>query len=294
MLVILALLLVAAVVMVSLSRRAGFGSITGYLAAGAIIGPSGLHLVTDVHSIEEISELGVLMLLFLIGLELRLPRIWAMRKSVFGLGAGQVLAAGAALAGLAHLAGVEWRAAAILGAGLALSSTAIVLPMLGERNLLQLSSGRDAFAVLLFQDLASVPLVALVPVLAGAQASGPVWPSVVKAAVAVAAILLGGRYLVGPLFRAVGGVKTREVFTATALLVVAGAAALAGAAGLPMSPPGWCSPRANTGTSCRRTSSHSRACCSASSSCRWACRPTWPWPGGSQRTSCWGSPGCWG
>ncbi len=235
MLVILTLLLVAAVVMVSLSRRAGFGSITGYLAAGAVIGPSGLRLVTDVRSIEEISELGVLMLLFLIGLELRLPRIWAMRKSVFGLGAGQMLVAGGALAMLAHMAGVDWRASAILGAGLALSSTAIVLPMLSERNLLQLSSGRDAFSVLLFQDLASVPLVALVPVLAGAQASGPVWPSVVKAAAAVAAILLGGRYLVGPLFRAVGGVKTREVFTATALLVVAGAAALAGAAGLPMS-----------------------------------------------------------
>ena len=159
-----------------------------------------------------------------------------MRKSVFGLGAGQVLVAGAALAGLAHLAGVDWRAAAILGAGLALSSTAIVLPMLGERNLLQLSSGRDAFAVLLFQDLASVPLVALVPVLAGTQASRA--RSGLRSSrprSAVAAILLGGRYLVGPLFRAVGGVKTREVFTATALLVVAGAAALAGAAGLPMS-----------------------------------------------------------
>lgn len=235
MLVVLAVLLAAAVVMVSLSRRAGFGSIVGYLVAGAAIGPSGLRLVTDVHSIAEISELGVLMLLFLIGLELRLARVWAMRKSVFGLGLAQLAVTGALLAGAAKLAGADERAAVILGLGTALSSTAIVLPLLAERKLLQLNSGRDAFAVLLFQDLASVPLIALVPLLAGHAAAGPVWPGVLKAVVAVTAILLGGRFLVGPLFRAVGGVRTREVFTATALLVVAAAAALAGSAGLPMS-----------------------------------------------------------
>ncbi len=235
MLTVLAILLAAAVVFVSLSRRAGFGSIVGYLVAGVAIGPSGLRFVTDVHSISEISELGVLMLLFLIGLELRLPRIWAMRRSVFGLGLAQLLATGALLALAATLAGADRRAAVILGLGAALSSTAIVLPLLAERDLLKLGSGRDAFAVLLFQDLASVPLIAAVPLFAGHTASGPVWPEVVKAMVAVAAILLGGRYLVGPLFRAVGGVRTREVFTATALLVVAAAAALAGLAGLPMS-----------------------------------------------------------
>lgn len=235
MLLTLVVLLGAAVVLVSLTRRAGFGSILGYLMAGALIGPYGLHLVTDVHSIAEISELGVLMLLFIIGLELRLPRIWAMRRSVFGLGGAQVAVSGAALTLLAHAAGVGWTGAVILGAGCALSSTAIVLPLLGERKLLTQTSGRDTFAVLLFQDLASVPLIALVPVLAGKGGGEPLWEGVLKAAAAVAAILLGGRFLVRPLFRAVGGLKTREVFTATALLVIAGAATLATAAGLPAS-----------------------------------------------------------
>jgi CPA2 family monovalent cation:H+ antiporter-2/glutathione-regulated potassium-efflux system protein KefB len=225
------------VLFVSLSRRAGFGSIIGYLVAGALIGPSGLRLVNDVHDIQEISEFGVLMLLFLIGLELRVQRIWLMRKTVFGLGAAQVATAGAALSVLTHLAGVPWIGAVVIGLGLALSSTAIVLPMLGERDLLGTSAGRDVFAVLLFQDIASIPLIALVPMLAsqGAQAGAPDPIALLKAVAAIAVILLGGRFLVRPLFRAVGGAKTREVFTATALLVVAGAAALSYLAGLPPS-----------------------------------------------------------
>ncbi len=234
MLTIVAVLLAAAVVTVSLSRRAGLGSIVGYLIAGVLIGPSGLRLVTDVDAITEIAELGVLMLLFLIGLELRLGRIWAMRRSVFGLGLAQVALTGAALAAAARLAGANPVTSLVVGLGLALSSTAIVLPMLAERGLLTKASGRDSFAVLLFQDLASVPMVALIPLLAGHAAGGPVWPAVLKAVVGVAVILLGGRYLIGPLFRLVGA-RSQEVFTATALLIVAGAAALAGAAGLPMS-----------------------------------------------------------
>jgi CPA2 family monovalent cation:H+ antiporter-2/glutathione-regulated potassium-efflux system protein KefB len=237
MLATLVCLLAAAVVFVLISRRLGFGSILGYLVAGAVIGPSGLRLVRDVGQISEISELGVLMLLFLIGLELRIQRLWLMRKTVFGLGAAQMILAGSALTGLAHLAGAPWAAAAIIGAGLALSSTAIVLPMLADRELLASGAGRDAFAVLLFQDLASIPLVALIP-LFGIQAAAGGSPPLIgflRAVAAMAVIVLGGRFLVRPLFRALGGARTPEVFTATALLVVAGAAALASVAGLPMS-----------------------------------------------------------
>jgi monovalent cation:proton antiporter-2 (CPA2) family protein len=235
MLVTLVALLAAAVILVSLSRRLGLGSILGYLVAGLVIGPSGLRLVTDVESITEISELGVLMLLFIIGLELRVPRVWAMRRSVFGLGAAQVIVTGAVLGAVVYWTGATWTGAAILGLGLALSSTAIVLPLLAERNLLALTSGRDSFAVLLFQDLASVPLIALVPALAGQHPDGPISIALLKGAAAVAVILLGGRFLLRPIFTAIGGARTREVFTATALLIVVGAAALAGGAGLPLS-----------------------------------------------------------
>ena len=147
-------LLFASVVFVPISRRLGLGSVLGYLVAGSIIGPLGLRLITDVGQIADVSALGVVMLLFLIGLELRPERLWVMRKAVFGLGAAQVVASAGVIAVLAHLAGVHWPGATVLGIGFALSSTAIVLPMLGERNLLSSGAGRDTFAVLLFQDLA--------------------------------------------------------------------------------------------------------------------------------------------
>ncbi len=236
MLTTLVFLLSASVVFVSISRNLGFGSILGYLVAGAVIGPSGLRLVTDLHVIQEISEFGVLMLLFLIGLELRPQRIWLMRRAVFGLGAAQVFGTGLVLGGLIHLTmGTDLRGAMVLGCGLALSSTAIVLPMLGERDLLGSGSGRDAFAVLLFQDLVSIPFVAILPLLGDHGATGPLWPPVLKGIAAVAVILFGGRYLVRPLFRIVGKSKTTEVFTATALLTIATAAVVADLAGLPMS-----------------------------------------------------------
>ena len=234
MLEALVALLGATAVAVPISRRLGFGSILGYLVAGAVIGPSGLRLVTDVARITAVSELGVVMLLFLIGLELRPHRLWILRKTVFGLGLGQMVPSAALLAGLAHLAGTPWPGAVVLGAGLALSSTAIVLPMLAERNLLSSTAGRDSFAVLLFQDMAFIPLVALVPLLSGAGVHAS-WPDVARDVGAITAILIGGSVLVRPLFRAVGGAKTPEVFTATALLLVVGTAALADWAGLSMS-----------------------------------------------------------
>src|SRR6202789_3622313 len=175
MLFTLVALLAATAIAVPLTRRAGFGSVLGYLLAGIAIGPGGLRLVTNVDEITSIASLGVVMLLFLIGLELRPQRLWVMRRAVFGLGTAQLLLSALALAGLTHLVGrfggghslggLGWAGAIVLGSGLAMSSTAIVLPMLAERELMTTRAGRDGFAVLLFQDLAFIPLVALVPLL---------------------------------------------------------------------------------------------------------------------------------
>ena len=227
-------LLTAATIAVPLTRAAGFGSVLGYLLAGIVIGPAGLRLVTETEQIGSVSSLGVIMLLFLIGLELRPQRLWVMRRAVFGLGTAQLVATTMALAGLVHLTGIGWAGATVLGAGLAMSSTAIVLPMLAERDLLKNPAGRDSFAVLLFQDLAFIPLVALTPLLAtGAAMPNHVpWIDVARGVAAIAAILIGGRFVMPPLFKAIGGAKTPEVFTATALLIVAGAAFTAEKAGL--------------------------------------------------------------
>src|SRR5580698_6328390 len=233
MLFTLVALLAATAIAVPLTRRAGFGSVLGYLLAGIAIGPDGLRLVTNIDAITSIASLGVVMLLFLIGLELRPQRLWVMRRAVFGLGTAQLLISAAALAGLAHVAGrfgsgLGWAGAIVLGAGLAMSSTAIVLPMLAERDLLQTRAGRDGFAVLLFQDLAFIPLVALVPLLASTPMLEHVpWVDVARAVAAIAVILVGGRFLLRPLFRAIGGAKTPELFTAVALLVVVGTAYIA-------------------------------------------------------------------
>jgi CPA2 family monovalent cation:H+ antiporter-2/glutathione-regulated potassium-efflux system protein KefB len=240
MLATLVALLGATVIAVPLSRRLGFGSIVGYLLAGVVIGPGGLRLVTDVDQIADVAELGVVMLLFLIGLELRPHRLWILRKSIFGLGLGQVVPSAALLGGILFLAGgpagMSWDGAVVLGLGLAFSSTAIVLPMLAERDLLATTSGRDAFSVLLFQDMAFIPVVALVPLLSNHRLPTHVpWYDVLRGFGAVAAILVGGFFVVPRVFRIVGGARTPEVFTAVALLLVVGTAALANWAGLSMS-----------------------------------------------------------
>lgn len=236
MLETLAILLAATVIAVPLSRQLGFGSILGYLVAGVAIGPSGLHLVTDVQRIADVAGLGVIMLLFLIGLELQPHRLWVLRKTIVGMGLGQLVPTALVLAALTHLAGIPWTGAVVLGLGLGLSSTAIVLPMLNERNLLSSPAGRDSFAVLLFQDAAFIPLVALVPLLSGNALPVHVpWQDIVRGVAVIAAILVGGSVLVRPLFRIIGGAHTQEVFTATALLLVVGTAALADWAGLSMS-----------------------------------------------------------
>ncbi len=216
-----------------LTRRAGFGSVLGYLLAGLVIGPGGLRLITDVGAIASIAELGVVMLLFLIGLEVRPQRLWVMRRSVFGLGTAQVFLTGAILAALAYAFGLAWQGSVVLGAGLAMSSTAIVLPLLAERDLLRTPAGRDAFAVLLFQDIAFIPFVAIAPLLSSSEVPDHVpWLDVARGVAAIAVILVGGRFLLRPLFRAIGGARTPEVFTIVALLVVASAAFIATAGGL--------------------------------------------------------------
>ncbi|MGE4483307.1 monovalent cation:proton antiporter-2 (CPA2) family protein, partial [Acidocella sp.] len=228
----LLILLAAIVLAVPLSRYAGLGSILGYLTAGVIIGPSVLGLVNNVTEISEVAELGVTMLLFLIGLELRPHRLWVLRKAVFGMGLAQMVPTSLLLAGLLMLGGVAGRDAMVLGIGLALSSTAIVLPLLSERNLLPTIPGRDAFAVLLFQDMAAIPVLALLPILAGGGTEHFSWLAVLRGAAVVAGILAGGTLLVPYVFRMVASAKVPEVFTATALLLVVGTAALAHWAGL--------------------------------------------------------------
>ncbi len=233
MFVTLVILLGAIAIAVPASRYLGLGSILGYLVAGAVIGPSGFGFITNVGEIGDVSALGVTMLLFLIGLELRPHRLWVLRKAVFGMGLGQMVPTALLIAVLVHLAGAGWPSATVLGIGLALSSTAIVLPMLTERNLLPSTAGRDSFAVLLFQDMAAIPVLALVPLLAGGSVSGhAALVEFIRAVTVIAAILVGGGFLVRPLFRMVGYAKSPEVFTATALLLVVGTAALADWAGL--------------------------------------------------------------
>ncbi|MBP2230580.1 monovalent cation:proton antiporter-2 (CPA2) family protein [Azospirillum agricola] len=237
-LVTVVVLLVAMVVAVPVAKRFGFGAPLGYLAAGLAVGPAGLGLVTNVEAIAHASELGVVMLLFLIGLELRPARLWVMRKSVLGLGGAQVGVTAALVAGLGiALLGLPVPAALVIGFGLALSSTAMALPMLAERGLLANQSGRNAFSVLLFQDLAIIPAVALLPLLGNGSVpdADGAWVAVAKAAAAVAVVLVGGRFLLRPLFRIVDRAGTPEIFTATALLVVIGTAVLVEEAGLSMS-----------------------------------------------------------
>lgn len=234
-LVTLAILLLAAVVMVPLTKRFGMGGILGYLLAGALVGPAGLGLVSDIADIAEVSELGIVMLLFLIGLEIRPARLWTMRRLVFGLGGAQILLTGAVIAAIGIHLGYPATTAAVVGFGLALSSTALVLPLLAERGLITADVGRASFAMLLFQDLAVIPVLAALPLLAGhtaATMTDGAWLAVLKAVVVLAAVFLIGRFAARFVFRILARVEAPEVFTAAALLLVIGTAAVVGLAGL--------------------------------------------------------------
>ncbi|MBW8073765.1 monovalent cation:proton antiporter-2 (CPA2) family protein [Metallibacterium scheffleri] len=232
----LLIFLLAIVIAVPLASRLRLGAVLGYLGAGMLIGPHGLGWVHGGSTLDTLSELGVVLLLFLIGLELSPQRLWVMRRQVFGYGAVQVLVS-AALLGAAAFYGlrVDGHAAGVIGLGLALSSTAFGLQILAERKELPSAYGRLAFALLLFQDLAAIPLIAAVPLLApGAQAAGVLWPRLLQVAGVVLAVVLGGRLLLRPLFRIAARVQQVEVSTAMALLVALGTAWLVGQAGASM------------------------------------------------------------
>lgn len=228
--------LAAAVVAVPLFKKLGLGSVLGYLTAGAVIGPWGAKLVTDVENILHVSELGVVLLLFVIGLELRPSRLWELRRSVFGMGGAQVLLTGSLLAGIGMALGMVPGAAIIAGFGLSLSSTAFALQLLAERNQLTTGYGRLAFGILLFQDLAVIPLLALLPLLGTGPSvsTEPGWLTGLKVVGVLVGVVVAGRYLMRPVFRAVASFHSQELFTATALLVVVGTASLVSAVGLSM------------------------------------------------------------
>ena len=232
-------LLAAMVVAATLFRRFGLGSVLGYLAAGLLIGPSALGVVRDPESVLHVAELGVVMFLFIIGLEMRPARLWSLRREIFGLGAVQVLLCALLLTGLAMAAGLAWHAALIAGFGFALSSTAIVMQLLQERNENADPPGQRVISILLFEDLAIVPLLALVAVLAGAygaavESGNPIWMTVGLAVGAVAIVYAAGRWVVNPFFRLLARYGGREIMTMGALFVVLGAAYAMNLGGLSM------------------------------------------------------------
>ena len=232
-----AIFLGAAVAVVPIVKRAGFGSVLGYMLAGAIVGPWALDLVDDEREILHLAEFGVVLLLFVIGLELQPRRLWTMRRAVFGLGGGQFALTAAALAGLAFALGLPLEAAVVAGLALSLSSTAFALQALAERNELTTRHGRLSFSILLFQDLAVIPILALLPLLApasGAAAGGIPWLDIATAVGTIALVAVGGRYFLRYVLRLIARFGTHEVFTATALLTVVGAALLMELAGLSM------------------------------------------------------------
>jgi len=234
--------LLAAVVAVPVAARLGLGSVLGYLAAGMLIGPGVLRLIGREHeSVMQFAEFGVVIMLFLIGLELRPARLWRLRGPIFGMGGIQVVVTSGVLAGMAFALGVNWKAALTLGLILSLSSTAIVLQTLAEKKWLETQAGQSSFAVLLFQDLAVIPMLALLPLLGSAAESGashghlrslPGWAQALETLGAVAAIVVGGRYLLRPVFGFIAGVQLREIIVAFTLLLVVGIALLMEAVGL--------------------------------------------------------------
>lgn len=226
--------LVAAVIAVPIAKRLGLGSVLGYLIAGIIIGPSALKLVGDQTDVMHFAEFGVVIMLFLVGLELQPSRLWSLRKPIIGLGGIQVVATASLITlALLMISGGSWEMSLAIGLTLALSSTAIVLQSLTERGQLNTEAGNNAFSVLLFQDIAVIPILALLPLLAtfsvvsGADthssnliAHFPVWVQVMISLAVIALIILAGRFVSSPLFRYIAETRIRELFTAFALLIV--------------------------------------------------------------------------
>ena len=218
------LFLFAAVVAVPLAQRLGIGAVLGYLLAGIAIGPWGLGFIRDVDEILHFSELGVVFLMFIIGLELNPGKLWALRRQIFGVGAGQVILTALVLGGLLYLTKFSWQAAVIGGIGLAMSSTAMALQLMRDKGMTRNEGGQLGFAVLLFQDIAVISALALIPILAVGSEGGNNWEMIGMKVLAFGGMLIGGRYLLRPIFRLIVASGVREVFTAAALLVVLGSA----------------------------------------------------------------------
>ena len=226
--------LAAAVLAVPVARFLGLGSIIGYLGAGILIGPFALGLVSDPQEILHFAEFGVVLMLFLVGLELDPDRLWSLRKPIFGWGSVQLLGSAALIVVVALAFGVEWRLGVVAAFGLALSSTAIALGVLAERNLMSTTSGDGILSVSLLQDIAAIPILALLPFLAGEHGQGGGWLGAAKAIGMIALIVLGGRLLLRPALRWIAKSDTPEIFTAAALLLVVATASLMNAVGLSM------------------------------------------------------------
>ncbi|MEG3110764.1 MULTISPECIES: glutathione-regulated potassium-efflux system protein KefB [Pantoea] len=226
--------LVAAVLIVPVAARLGIGAVLGYLVAGIAIGPWGLGFISDVEEILHFSELGVVFLMFIIGLELNPSKLWSLRRSIFGVGAAQVIFSAAILGTLLWLSHFDWQAAVIGGIGLAMSSTAMALQLMRDKGMNRSESGQLGFSVLLFQDIAVIPALALIPLLAGTDSGHIDWLKLGMKVLAFAGMLIGGRYLLRPIFRYIAASGVREVFTAASLLLVLGSALFMDALGLSM------------------------------------------------------------
>ncbi|PZQ11906.1 MAG: potassium transporter [Ancylobacter novellus] len=230
-------LLGAGVVAVPIFRRLGLGSVLGYFTAGLVIGPFGLGLFSDPATILHVAEFGVIMLLFVIGLEMQPSRLWSLRREIFGLGAGQVAVSGALLTAAGYAAGLALPVAFVAGMGFVLSSTAVVMQMLDERGETSTPQGQKAVSILLLEDLAIVPLLAVVAFIApaaGGETGSNRWVEIGIALASIAGLVVAGRYLLNPLFRILARSQAREVMTAAALLVVLGSALLMAFGGLSM------------------------------------------------------------
>jgi monovalent cation:proton antiporter-2 (CPA2) family protein len=226
--------LAAAIIAVPISKRMGLGSVLGYLAAGIVIGPYGAGLISDGDHILHFAEFGVVLLLFIIGLELQPSRLWILRRMVFGLGSTQVLLSALLIGLIASVLGLAPLQAGVVGAILALSSTAFVLQMLAEKKQLTTSYGRAAFTILLFQDLAVIPFIALMPLMGYSTEASFSFSGVGLMVGSICGLIFGGRYLLRPVLRIVARTEIPELFTAVSLLVVLGAAFLMQFAGMSM------------------------------------------------------------
>jgi len=234
-------LLAAGVVAVPIFRKLGLGAVLGYLAAGVVVGPNVMGLFSDPESIVHIAELGVVMFLFLIGLEMRPAKLWAMRRDIFGLGTAQVVTCAALLTGVGIAFGLPWQAALIGASGFVLSSTAVIMKMLDDSGETATPAGQRAIAILLLEDLSIIPLLAIVAVMVSLQATGaeaataqPWWQAVLIAAGTVAVVFAAGKWLMNPIFSILAMSGAREVMTAAALLVVLGSALFLDWGGLSM------------------------------------------------------------